>query len=318
MHSSFCEKYFKVSKTLFFKYKLYYCVRPTEKEKSSCLCISSLNPHPLLQSINIYCKSKHLPSHNSWTASIDQLEKGDIFEEANDDKPCKCCSYQKLVESYIGNAGKPIEYTRTAHVDDVKPVMHLVSLIKDGSKKYKKHRSYVDNCSSVYPMMKDAYSGKFIELDFSQILALRPQLEVPSAHHLIATPFDRRYHYHLSDNTKHDGIFVDHVLRDLIANYIISNEDLWVQSDNASSQYKNKHSFGLLQSLANEFNLRTIRTYGAAGHGKRAIDAMSSFGVTNILTKDIVTHHVFFNNSCDMAEYLAMKNPQYYYTTVSA
>ena len=122
----------------------------------------------------------------------------------------------------------------------------------------------------------------------------------------------------MSDDTKHDGIFVDHVLRDLIANYNISNEDLWVQSDNASSQYKNKDSFGLLQSLANEYNLRIIRTYGAAGHGKGAIDTMSSFGVKNILREDIVTHDVFFNNSCDMAEYLAMKNSQYYYTTISA
>ena len=270
LHSSFCEKYFKVSKTLFFKCKPYYCVRLTEKEKSSCLCINCLNPHLLLQSINIYGKSKHLPSHNSLTAYIDQLQKGEIFEEANDDKPCKFYSYQKVVESHIGNGGKPIGYTRTSRIDYVKPVMHLVSLIKDGSKKYKKHRSYVDNCSSVYPMMKDAYSGKFIELDFSQNLALRPKLEVQSAHFsnkqytlhcAIATPFDRRYHYHLSDDTKHDGIFVDHVLRDLIANYNISNEDLWVQSDNASSQYKKKqHSFGLLQSLANEFNLRIIRT----------------------------------------------------------
>ena len=88
LHSSFCEKYFKVSKILFFKYKPYYCVRPTKKEKSSCLCINCLNPHLLLQSINIYRKSKHLPSHNSLTAYIDQLEKGEIFEEANDDKPC--------------------------------------------------------------------------------------------------------------------------------------------------------------------------------------------------------------------------------------
>ena len=246
------------------------------KKKSPVVCASiCLNPHLILQSINICRKSKHLPSHNTLTAYIDQLE----------------------------------------------------SLIKDGSKKYKKHRSYVDNCSSVYPMMKDAYSGKFIELDFSQNLALQPKLEVKSAHFFnkqytlhcaIATPFDRRYHYHLSDDNKHNGIFVDHVLRDLIANYNISNEDLWVQSDNASSQYKNKHSFGLLQSLANEFNLRIIRTYGAEGHGKGAIDAMSSFGVKNILRKDIVTHDVFFNNSCDMAEYLTMKNPQYYYTTISA
>ena len=43
---------------------------------------------------------------------------------------------------------------------------------------------------------------------------------------------------------------------------------------------------------------------------------MSSFAVKNILRKDIVTHHVFFNNSCDMADYLASKNPQYYYSTI--
>ena len=48
---------------------------------------------------------------------------------------------------------------------------------------------------------------------------------------------------------------------------------------NASTRYKNKHSFGLLQSLADELNLRIIRTYRAAGHGKGAIDVMSSFGV---------------------------------------
>ena len=91
---------------------------------------------------------------------------------------------------------------------------------------------------------------------------------------------------------------------------------MWVQCDNASSQYKNKHPFGLLQSLADEFNLRIIRTYGTAGHGKGAIDAMSSFDVKNIMRKDIVTHYIFFNNSCDMAEYLASKNPQYYCNTI--
>ena len=51
--------------------------------------------------------------------------------------------------------------------------------------------------------------------------------------------------------------------------------------DDASCQYKNKRPFGLLQRLANVFNLRIIHTYGAAGHGKGVIDAMSSFGVKN-------------------------------------
>ena len=174
--------------------------------------------------------------------------------------------------------------------------------------------------------MKDTYSGKYIELDFLQNLAIRLALEVQSAHFsnkqytlhcAIAKPFDKQYHYHLSDDTKHDGIFDDHVLRELIIHYNISNKDLRVQSNNASSQYKNKHSFGLQQSLADEFNLRIIRTYGVAGHGKGVIDALSNFSVKNILRKDIVTHDVFFNNSCDMAEYLASKNLQYYCNTIA-
>ena len=94
------------------------------------------------------------------------------------------------------------------------------------------------------------------------------------------------------------------------------NEDLWVQSDNASFQYKNKHSFGLLQSLTDEFSLRIICTYGPGGYGKGAIDAMSNFGVKNVLRKDIVSRDVFFKNCSDMVEYLSSKNPQYYCSTI--
>lgn len=323
----FNEKHTPVSLTLFFRYKPYYCVRPTEKEKSSCLCIDCFNPHLYLQSINIYRKSKALPSHGSLTEYINRINSGEDFAELNDKKLCKFYYYQRVVESYIGKEGKPVEYTRTARVDDQKPVCHIVNLIKDGSIKYLKHRTYVDNCSNVFPLMKDTYTGKFIELDFSQNLALRPKHEVQSAHFsnrqytlhcAIVTPFEKKYHYHLSDDTKHDAVFVDHVLRDLIAEYSIHDEDLWIQSDNAPNQYKSKNSFGLLQALADEFNLRIIRTYGAAGHGKGAIDAMSSFGVKNILRKDIVTYDVFFNNADAMVDYLKSKNPQYYYEIISA
>ena len=102
-------------------------------------------------------------------------------------------------------------------------------------------------------------------------------------------------------------MFVDHVLRDLIIHYNVSNEDLWAQSDNASFQYKNKHSFGLLQSLADDFKVRIIRTYRTAGHGKGAIDAMSSIGVKNILRKDIVTHDVFLTNLATWLSILLQK-----------
>ena len=41
-----------------------------------------------------------------------------------------------------------------------------------------------------------------------------------------------------------------------------------------------------------EFNLRLILTYGAAGHGKEAIDGMSSFGIKNISQKNMM-HDIF-------------------------
>ena len=81
-----------------------------------------------------------------------------------------------------------------------------------------------------------------------------------------------------------------------------------------SSQYKSKYSFGLLNKLVSEFNLRIIRTYGAVSHGKGAIDGMSSFGVKNVLRKDIVTHNVFFNKSKEVIDYLEMKWPHFSYT----
>ena len=44
---------------------------------------------------------------------------------------CKFYTYHTVTESYIGKAGKPVECTRTARVDDCKPVIHIFNLIKD-------------------------------------------------------------------------------------------------------------------------------------------------------------------------------------------
>ena len=134
LYSSFCQKFTQVSFSDFFKYNPYYCVKRSKKEKLSCLCIICLKPQFLLQSINIYSKSKGQPSHDSL------VTRGESFEEANDDKGSKFYSYQKAVESYIEKKkGKPVEYQRTVCVDDTKPIKHRVSLIKDEGSKYKKH-----------------------------------------------------------------------------------------------------------------------------------------------------------------------------------
>ena len=320
LHEKFNQSHENVSLAVFFKTKPFYCVRPTEKAKQSCLCISCLNPHLMIKAINIYRKSKQLESHPSLTQYINELKTGVTFPEITDRKLCKYYTYRRAQESYIGKEGKPVEYTRTSRVDECKPVNDIVNFILDGGEKYLKHRSYVDNYSTSFPLMKDGYEGKYIELDFSQNVALRPKHEVQSTHFsgkqfslhcAIAEPFEKRYFYHLSDDTKHDGIFVDLAIRDIIQRYDIKNEDLWIQSDNASSQYKNKLPFALYQQLSNEFNLRIIRTYGAAGHRKGVIDAMSSFGVKNVLRHDIVIQDVSFNTSEEICDYLTIKNPKF-------
>ena len=50
--------------------------------------------------------------------------------------------------------------------------------MSDTGNAYLKHRTYVDNVSSVFPEMKSTYDGKYIELDFSQILALKSNLYI--------------------------------------------------------------------------------------------------------------------------------------------
>ena len=171
------------------------------------------------------------------------------------------------------------------------------------SKKYLKHRTYVDNCTSVFPLLKESYSGKFIELDFSRNLSLRPKDDVQSPHFsgkqftlhcAIIEPAQYRYHYYISDDIKHDTFFVDYVVRDIKAKHNIKDEDFWIQSDNGPSQYKNKHALSLYKKLADDFNLRIIRTYEATGHCKGVIYAMSSFGAKNILRHNIITQDFFF------------------------
>ena len=178
----------------------------------------------------------------------------------------------------------------------------------------------------MFPILKEVYDGKYIELGFSQNLVLRPKDEVKSAnfsgkqftlHYAIVERAKFGNHSHQRD-AKHDSVFVDYAISDIIERYGIKNEDLGIQSSNALSQYKNKDSFAFYQKLANDFGLCIMRMYGAAGHGKGAIDGMSNFGVKNILRHDIFTQDIFFNDSESIDNYIAQKKPKFSCTLVPA
>ena len=191
-----------------------------------------------------------------------------------------------------GKDGTAGEYKRVTRIDYMEPDKDICKYIMETGNSYLKQRTYVDNVAVTSPEMKSTYDDKYIELDFSQNITLRSKDKVQSAHFsgksltlhcAIVDPIKSRYHFHLSENTNHNGIFVHHVIRDIIDMYDIKNEDLWIQSNNSSSKHKNKRSFFLLQKLAKDFNLRIIRRYVAAGHGEGAKEGMSNFGFKNVL-----------------------------------
>ena len=161
---------------------------------------------------------------------------------------------------------------------------------------YLRHQSHVDNIAAVLPKIWESFSGKYTELDFSENLALKPKHEVQDAHfsgkqyslhYSKGEPGENKYVYHLSDDTNHDPVFVNEVLEDIFKRWIIKDETIIIKSDNAPTQYKNKFAFQSLRNLSNKYNVRIIRIYGASGHGKGLIDAMSVFGVKAILRRDI-------------------------------
>ena len=76
----------------------------------------------------------------------------------------------------------------------------------------------------VLPVIEDAFNGKYIELDFSENLAMKPKCESAVSsisgkqfclHCTIVQPGDIKYKYHPSDDPTQDYVFLKKVLEDI-------------------------------------------------------------------------------------------------------
>ena len=104
-----------------------------------------------------------------------------MFQECEDDKPCIFIN-ESVLESYTKKDGTAVECKSFTRVDYLEPIKNICERVLDSGNSYLKHITCVDNCSSVFPLMKEAYNGKYIEFNFFQNLALRPKDEVQSTH----------------------------------------------------------------------------------------------------------------------------------------
>ena len=173
--------------SLFYKYKPFYVIPPTEREQESCLCIRCQNSHLLLKGVNSYRKMKNLSQHTLVitflhdSQSLKLSDRTDIYPEFNDEKEINYYIFGPKTESYFKN-GKEIQYTRTARIDKKEEVSVIAQKLISIKDSYLKHRSHVDNINKVFPIVKESFQGTYIELDFSENIAIKPKFEVQEAH----------------------------------------------------------------------------------------------------------------------------------------
>ena len=114
------------------------------------------------------------------------------------------------------------------------------------------HRSHVANIKNTLPLIRESCNRNYIEMDFSENIAMKLKFEVLDAHFLgkqyslhcsIVEPGAQKYFYHLSNDATYDPKFVHEILVDLFDKLCIKNETIMIKSDNAPTQYKNKYAF---------------------------------------------------------------------------
>ena len=321
------------SYSLLYKYKPFYTIPHTEREQQSCLCIRCQNSHLLLKGVNSYRKMKNLSQHTSVTTFLHYSQflklsdRTDIYPEFNDEKEINYYIFGPKTESYFKN-GKEIQYTRTAHIDKKEEVSLIAQKLISIKDSYLKHHSHVDNINKVFPIVNESFQGTYIELDFSENIAIKPKFEVQVAHFSgkqytlhcsIVEPGMNKYVYHLCHDMKHDPVFVSEVLEDIFTKRNSKIETVIIKSENAPTQYKNQYAFFLLPQIANKYNATISRIYGAAGHGKGLKDAMSSFGVKGILRRHIIGNDEWFSNSAEICDYLNLRGDSHMsYTSIES
>ena len=149
--------------------------------------------------------------------------------------------FEKKEETYFKN-GIEESYKRLARIDKKMEVKEVAKTLIEQGGSYLRHRSHVANIKNTLPLIRESFNGKYIEMDFSENLAMKPKFEVQDAHFSgkqyslhcsIVEPGTQKYFYHLSDDTTHDLEFVHEIFVDLFDKLSIINETIMIKSDDS-------------------------------------------------------------------------------------
>ena len=180
------------------------------------------------------------------------------------------------------------------------------------------HRNLLKNYRTVFPEVLQSFETLEIHVDFSENLVLNLPEEIHSMYYgcakrvitvhsgLVHQDGEKQYHPHLSDDLAHDQTFVFCSLREILRSaHLYAGMTVIITSDNCCSQYKSAKNFTDLQALADEFNIKIIRIYGVAGHGKNEVDTVG--GTAKIALRTAIWRRITFYNAGEATSYLQDK-----------
>ena len=193
------------------------------------------------------------------------------------------------------------------------------------------HRNELKHFRSVVKEFTLLYSSINIDMDFSENhtvpMKSQPQsmywtLQTVTVHSGITKSKDgKSYHPYISDSNKHNQVFVNIVMNEMLAEADVTNCDMIVvDSDNCSSQYKSVLHFYHLQELTNNYNIPVVRMYGIPGHGKGEVDHVG--GTAKVTIRKMAARGHSFYNASNIVEalvdwYAGSSSVKYYIKEIS-
>ena len=89
--------------------------------------------------------------------------------------------FETVLETYV-KQGKTKSYTRTTRVDNNEPVSDLYSHFISNTERYQYHCTVIDNIRSKLPKIRESFPGKYLDMNFSQNIALKIKNDFQTAH----------------------------------------------------------------------------------------------------------------------------------------
>ena len=172
--------------------------------------------------------------------------------------------------------------------------------------------------------------------DYSENLQEKPKMEPQSMHfakksytlhctvvHNSDEAQDNAYAYHFSDVSTHNWCHTKCVETDIVDKFFPDQAVIRKKTDNCSTQYKCKWTFGENRERAMSSGKMIICYYGSSGHGRGLVDGMSSWGVKSPLRKEIINHDFYMSSAADLVDLFKTKQQdtsqfdRMYYTEIT-